>query len=477
MATRARKNTAPASGPPMPSGGAFIELGTSGTAIYGGYVATIERNAKVTGQTRYVTASNILANISIVAASLRYFLNLVAKAKWSVNPADDSPEAKAVAEFVESCMVDMATQWSRIVRRSSMFRFHGFSMQEWTAKKRADGMIGFADIESRPQKTIGRWSTDDGGTINGVWQTSPQTGQEIALPRWKLIYMVDDMLTDSPEGMGWFRHLVEPCDRLTQYLKLEAMGFERDLSGTPVGWAPITAINRAVKAGTLTRAEGDAMLDAIKRFVALEVKKENTGMVLDSQPFESSSADGKQPTGNKQWGIDIITGKAESIDALNTAVERIERQMARIMGTEGLMIGGDGVGSLALSKDKSRSLFLNVNSTLIDMAEAMTNDFAGPLLTLNGIDESLWPEMVTEEIAFRDVEEVTTALRDMATAGAVLSPMDDAITDVRDLLGISHPPEFSLEQLGALTSPTPEETPPDSGDEDPNAVPEENADA
>jgi len=40
--------------------------------------------------------------------------------------------------------------------------------------------------------------------VIGVWQRHPQTGQLIGLPRGKLVYLVEDTLTDSPERCGSF---------------------------------------------------------------------------------------------------------------------------------------------------------------------------------------------------------------------------------------------------------------------------------
>jgi hypothetical protein len=335
-------------------------------------------------------------------------------------------------------MYGMDSSWARMVRRAGMYKFHGFSVQEWTARRREDGMIGFADIESRPQFTIERWQPDDNGTITGMWQRSPQTGVELWLPRDKVIYIVDDMLTDSPEGMGWFRQLAEPADRLNAYLKQEVIGFERDLSGIPIGRAPITAINRAVKAGTMSQAQADAMIAGIKRFVQLEVKKENTGMVLDSQTFENQTSDGAQASGVSQWGIELLTGSAGSMPQLGEAIQRLNVEMARIMGIENILIGSDGSGSLALSRDKSNNLYLQVNATNADMAEAFDKDVIGPLWKLNGLPKEMRPCFKTEDVAFRDVEQVTAALSDMAKAGAPVMPDDEAINAVRDMLGLPH---------------------------------------
>lgn len=414
------------------------EAGTSGTAVYGGFIDDGETNPALSNGNRYKTAANILANISVVAASVRYFLNLLANPKWTVTPADDSPEAAAHAEFVESVISDMSTSWTKIIRRAGMYKFHGFGIYEWIAVKRPDGTVGVRDVESRPQHTIERWEVDEQGNVLGVWQRSPQTGVELPIDRWKFIYLVDDILTDNPEGMGWFRHLVEPASRLEEYLSLEKIGFERDLSGVPVAKAPITALNRAVASGSLSQQDADRMLTGIKDFVKLEIKKKNTGLVIDSQPFEDQTSDGTRASGVAQWGLELLTGDAGSIDQLGEAIQRINVEMARIIGTENIFTGSDGTGSLALSKDKSTNLYLNVSATLDEVSEQFTKDFIGALWAMNGFDRALMPKFTTEEVAFKDVEQVAATLKEMANAGAILAPDDPAINEVREMLGVSN---------------------------------------
>lgn len=413
------------------------EMGASGTAVFGGFVSTEETNPKIASKgVRYRTAADMLANISIIAAGVRYFMNLVSKPSWTVMPVDESEEAQEYAKFVENVMGDMNTSWPRIIRRCASYRWHGFSINEWIAKKRPDGRIGFLDIEPRPQHSIERWEVTDKGEILGVYQQPPQTGKELPIPRAKFIYMVDDMLTDSPEGMGWFRNLVEPAERMKSYLALETIGFERDLSGTPVGRAPISLINKLINDHKITAAEGNRMIDGMRNFVKLEVKRKNTGVLLDSKNYTDTSNDGTKTTNVPQWGIELLTGTPTSMTALGASIERLTKEMARIMGVESILVGSEGVGSLALSKDKSNNLYLQVNSTLIDMAGFINKDFLNTLWTLNGFPEEMKPTMKTEDVAFKDVEAITTALKDIATAGVPLMPDDPVINAIRDLLGV-----------------------------------------
>lgn len=433
-----------------PAAKPFREMGVSGTVLYSGYLRTVERNSDWIGPTKYITAAELATNVSIVAASVHHFLNLVSHPSWSVRPADsDDPRAQELAEFVELCMEDTFTPWSRIIRRAAMYRFHGFGIQEWTAKRNKDGTVGFRDIEPRPQFTIEQWEIDDDGSVLGVWQRSPQTGKLLGLPRKKLIYLVEDTLTDSPEGLGIFRHMAEPYKRFKQFLELEVRAYERDLRGIPVGRIPYTYIRRAVKDGELTEELAASLIEGMEDIVTTQVKQSNTGITLDSIPYEGQAADGVKPTGVPQWGLELLTGPALGLQEISAVIDRTQREMARIIGTEHLMMGDQG-GNRALSADKSRNLYLIANAVLENIASSFEHDFLWPLWELNGLPDELMPSLETEDVAFKDVAQVTASLAQMAQAGAVLAPDDPVIGDVRALLGVSRPPEPDPDLMGLL---------------------------
>lgn len=281
--------------------------GAPGFANYNGFIEEKEKNPALLGRQKYRTSSNTLANVAIVGACVRYFLNLIAKAKWSVNPADESTAAKEAADFVDDVMNDMRTSWSRIIRRQAMYRFYGFVTQEWTAKTRDDGQIGLLDIMSRPQHTIERWDTNREGSVLGIVQRSPQGQDEIYLPREKIVYSVDDSLTDSPDGLGIFRHVVDTADRLTRFEQLEAFGFETDLRGMPVGRAPLVELAKSVQRGDLTQKQADAILKPLRQFVTNHIKNPKLAMMLDSAVYTDQGSESR-PSNNPQWDIQLLKG-------------------------------------------------------------------------------------------------------------------------------------------------------------------------
>ena len=418
----------------------FESMGAFGTAIYGGYIVESEKDARLSGLEKYRTYSNILANTAIVAAGVRYFLNLVGKANWRVEPADSSEQAEVIAETVADIMTDMVTPWHRIIRRAAMYRFYGFSLQEWTAKRRGDGAIGMHDIAPRPQKTIERWDVTESGEVRGVIQRSPQTMQEIYLPRPKLIYLVDDSLDDSPQGLGLFRHIAPKAEVLSRYELLEGWGFERDLRGTPIGRGPLSEMSQMLNAGTLTAEQVTTLRAPIEQFVRNALKGKDTGLVLDSAVYRGTG-ESQTPSTTPQWNVELLQGSTNSQPDMARAIERLNREMARILGVEHLLLGADSSGSFALSKDKTQSFGMIVTSTLQEIKESFEADFLAPLFDLNGWDMSLWPTLKVEQIQFRDIEQITGALADMAQSGATLTPDDPAVNEVRDMLGLSSVPE------------------------------------
>ena len=450
-----------------PAATPFREMGMSGTGVFGGYVQSRERSSQWVGAQRYVTISDMAVNASIVAAGMHYFLNLIAHPRWAYRPPEklkDDAEAQAAADLVAEVMDDLGQPWSRVVRRAGTYRFYGFGVQEWTAKKRTDGKIGLASIEPRPQATIERWSVDESGAVSGVWQRPPQTGELLGIPRSKILYLVDDVLSDSPEGVGIFRHLAEPWERLKTYYALEARAFERDLRGTPVGRVPYTLLREAVASGELTEDQAKALTETMERFVKLQVKQSDTAITLDSIPYYSQASDGNKVAGIPQWGLELLQGGSAGMGEVAAAITRTQTEMARIIACEGLMMGEQS-GNRSLGEDKSRNLYLIGNAVLSDIVGGVRQDIISAICDLNGIPEEMRPVPEAEDIAFKSAETVARILAQMAQAGAVLAPDDPVVEDVRSLMGVSPPPPPSPEMMGVAAGP---KTPSPSGDAAPS---------
>lgn len=421
--------------------------GHGGTAIHGGYIIEVEKNKDLAGVKKFTTYSELIANVAIIAASVRYLFGLIKKASWTVEPSKEAAsesQAKEVAEFVESVMHDMTTPWHQVIGRGATYVTHGFSWQEWTAKVREqDGRIGYLDVEPRLQKTLARWDCDNSGTVAGVGQESPQTFEELYIPRARSLYVVDGTFTDSPEGLGILRHAAPSAKRLQRYEQLEGFGFETDLAGVPVGRAPYTALDELVKAGKMSQEDADKAVEFLETFIKKHVKSQATGIVLDSMVYTALD-EGKTPSNTQQWGVDLLKGGNTTQEEVGESINRVIREIARLFGTEGILLGESGSGSLAMAKDKSNSFGLIVDGALLETGLQYEKDFVGPLMTLNGWDRTLAPSLVPEKLQHRDLNEIAETFESMARAGSPLMPDDPAINVVRRMMGM---PEVDLDAI------------------------------
>lgn len=463
---------------PVPSLGNPEEtLAVGGTAVYGGHLVENEKSSDLTGRTKYKTFSDAIANVAIIAAGVRLLLNLAGSSKWRVRPAEDSgDEGIEMAKRVEKVLHSMKTPWHRIVRRLAGHRFYGFSLGEWVARREEDGSIGFANVMVLPQITIERWMLEKDGSVMAAVQTSPQTAKETAIPRQKLIHVVDDSINDSPEGLGLLRHLQDSVKRLQRLQELEIFGFAGDLRGIPVGRAPLAELERMVKAKTISRSKADEMLTGLDNFIQRHVRSPDLGILLDSTPYKATG-ENRTPSVTPQWGLELLDGGNYSLEAVAAAIVRIQREIARVLGVEHLLLGENSAGSRSLSNDKTQSFGLLVDATLQSIGEAVERDLLKPLFELNGWDEALIPSLAPEAQAFRDPAEMAVVMRDLAIAGVQLDRQDEMVGEILDQLGLSRlvPLEsmdadllLSAEQAQEMAMQTMEATAQAKADNDPD---------
>lgn len=424
--------------------------GVDGTAIYGGFLIDNEMNPALAGRERYRSFEDTMLNVSIVGAAVRSFMTLASSVKWNVEPANEpSQEAKAkkIAEAFDKAIHDMDTPWPRVTRKASLFRFYGASLQEWISRTRPhrDGWIGFRDVADRPMHTVEQWDVDDEGRLVGVVQRSPQDAMDHYIPRDKLVYCHDDSLTSAPNGVGLLRHVMEDVRRLNRYLQLEGFGFETDLKGVPVGRAPLSQLNALVARGDMTPEERTKRLNGIQGFLQRHIRNPELGLLLDSMTYQSQDAMAT-PSNIPLFDLKLLTTENSSSEAVHSAIERLTRQIARVMNAEWLILGGDGKGSLALSEDKILMFAKMIDGTNNEIAASMRADLARVFARINGWPEELAPRLTPDAVDVHGVEAATRALVDMATAGAVILPGDPVVNQIRQRLHLVEQPEELVDQ-------------------------------
>lgn len=413
--------------------------GGAGFSVHGGYLEEKETSGKLTGRRRFLTYGQILADTTIVASGVRYFLNLAAKTPWKVRPANDSEEAKGMADFVSKMIEEMKTPWHRVVRQAAMHRLYGFATMEWTAErvKNDRGDIRISHIENRAQWTIEQWDTDFSGRVRGVVQWPiQQPSLKIYLPRNKLVYLCDNSFTDDPRGMGILRHVVRPVSQLRDYERLEHQGFETDMRGIPIAKAPLSEIQSAVNSGLISEEDAVEIRKPMSDFVTNHIRGSDTGLLIDSSVYAGRGED-ETPIKAEKFSVELLSGGSYGHKEIAEAIERINREIARVLGVEQLLLGADSAGSLALSRDKSQAFFMVVNSALTELKTSFRMDIIDPIWTLNNFDEELKPELDFENVEFKDPEQISKVVKDLATSGVPIEPEDDLVDEMLAVVGLS----------------------------------------
>lgn len=429
----------------------FTQQGRPGTPIYNGYLVSTERNPDLLGSRKWKTYTDIISNVAIVATGVRYFLNLTAKGDWEFEPPrgmESDDEAKRYADEITRQIHSMTeTSWKKVIRRAAMYRFLGFSIQEWSVARRAeDGAIVLGDVQPRPQSTIDRWDVDVTGRVNGVVQEDPQTGREFYLPRTKLLYLVDDTLNDSPAGVGLLRHAVESSNRLKRYLDLEGWGFETDLRGIPIGRGPFAELQRQVQKGLLSKEDAEKAIEELRNFVNGHIRTPDLGLLLDSMTYTARNEAGT-PSTVPHWNVELLKGSVSSALEVGKAIERETRVVARLLGIEHLLMGDGDRGSEGMAKDKSANFALIVDATTEEIGHQVVKDIVRRIFMLNGWPQKYVPRAKTEHVQYRDVREMSETIERLARSGATLQPDDPAINSFRELMGM---PKVDLEEARRL---------------------------
>jgi hypothetical protein len=448
--------------------------GVSGSSAYAGTLVSYEMSPDLQGTNLFKTLSNIMANVVVVGAGVRYYQNLLAGTSWSVTPKEDAgADGVRAAELVRTGLLEanMPDAWSTVIKRASLYRMMGFSTHEWVMRKRpTDGALIYASIEHRPQATIKYWDVPDvGGAPRGVVQQPLQTGDYYYIDRARLLYVVDNSLTDQPDGIGVLRHVVEHARRLARFEQLEGMTYETDLRGIPIAKIPYQQLSKFAKDNALPRAWVDEQIAAMRNFVKNHIKTPWQGITLDSAPYTSDGGTGNSISQVPQWSLELLQGDGHGLVEIGATIERVNREIARVMGMEFMMLGGDGKGSLALSRDKTSMFATVLESSLHELSLAARRDLVFPLLTLNGMDpEKVAPQLNPDPIATERIEVAVDALWKLAQAGAVLMPDDPAINQIRSRLHLADQPKLSPEVM-AMRIDRPGATPGDKpGDGKPN---------
>ena len=403
------------------------EMGAIGQRRYNG-IFSEEFLKELQGKKGIETYREMAENDDVCGSILYAIETLIRQASWRVQAAGETDKDKEAAEFIESCMDDMQDTWTDTISEILSFLTFGWSFHEIVYKRRmgnsrdprtqskyTDGLIGWGKLPIRAQETLFRWELDEHDNLTGMTQIAPPTYRQATIPIEKALHFRTKSRKGSPEGRSILRTAYRAWYFKRRIQEIEGMGIERDLAGFPVLTAP---------PGMPIWESDPEMKRALQNAetIVRNVRRDATeGLVF--------------PAG---WKLELITSGSRRQFDTNTIIERYDTRIAMSTMSDFLLLGHQGVGSFALSSDKTELFSMALGAYLDIICEVFNNQGIPRIMGMNaehfkGITD--YPRLTHGDIEAPDLKNLSTFLKELTVSG-VITPdegLEDYVREVANL--------------------------------------------
>ena len=422
--------------PPVPQVGPVpvktVEVGTTGTEIYAGYISE-EYLSELQGKEWADKIDQMRRsdpNVKMIVSALKLPLK---SANWYIRTTEDSEMAEFQKALIEKVLFeDLNKSFTKFIGEALTCVDFGYSLFEITYQPKFDDpKIGtYNTVKSvawRSQRTIERWNVAPDGTLLTVTQMSNgDLGKNVELDSRFLLHFAPDQEGDNFEGISVLRACYGNWLRKNVYLKLMAAGMEKYAIPTPV---------LSVPEGKDGSPEYKNALNALKCYVS----NQSNYMTM--------------PQG---WELKFNNSNFDA-ETIITAIEFENKEMVKSILASFLLLGQNGTGSLALSKDLSDFFGQTVTYLADHLIEQITRKLIIPIVKMNLGEEELKVELVCDGLEDKPTQEWATMIKTLIDSGMVSS--DENLKDfVRQKFKL---PEANIvEPVVAPEQTPPEQTPP-----------------
>lgn len=406
-------------------------LGVAGTNVRNGTIRADEFQPELRGKRAIRKYREMRDNDATIGAAMYAVEQMLRDVPIKIEPADDSEQAKAEAEFVESVLEDMDHTLDDHISEALSFLTYGFSLFETVYKRRVgpyerslkkrskytDGRIGIRKLAPRAQWTVNRFEVDDKeGEVLGYYQ-DVTAGYGIStnyIPMRKSVYYRTTSINGDPSGRSILRNAYASYERLQAIQQYEAIGIERELAGIPHAEVPAEYLSPDATDSQV------AFVNNLKEILR-DVKFNEQGYLIT--PSDTYPGKDGEPTNQKLVSIRLMASEGNRNIDIDPVVKRYQHDIARSVLAEFIMLGGGNTGSYALSKSKSDLFLRALESYIQSIIDCLNKQVVEPLWRINGLDFKYLPKIVAGDVAPHDLKELGAYLRNLNGAG--ISYADD----------------------------------------------------
>lgn len=419
------------------------EFGTSGLKRSSGFV-TEEFLPSLRGARGAKVYREMADNDPVVGSVLYAIEKIITRLEWRIDPFDDSDEAKAQAEFIQSCLDDMSDSWDSTVASILSMLVFGYSFHEIVYKIRKgdnkdpkyksafnDGKIGWRKFAIRAQETLHSWQFDEDGGIQAMKQmdSSAALGVQV-IPIDKALLFRTTTAKNNPEGRSLLRNAYRPWFFKRRIEEIEAIGIERDLAGLPIAFLPPEYLSSNATPDQM------AVVASLEQIVQNVKRNEQEGIVFPLVYDEK---------GNKMFDLQLLsTGGSRQFDT-DKVIGRYDQRIAMSVLSDFILLGHEAVGSFALGSSKMDLWTMAVDSIAKSIADTINTHAIPRLLRYNGMNTDVMPYLTYGDIAHVDLTQIADFAQKLTAAGIIVA--DPTLEDyVRELAGLP-PAERETEVL------------------------------
>lgn len=368
---------------------ALTELGGTGTAIIGGFLTNQDYNTDFTGVKRIDIFDEMRMSDATVRAGLSAVKLPILSADWYIKGNRED-----VREFVERQLFkNSGFTWTAFLRQALTMAENGNAIFEKVFEKLPDGKIGWKRLAPRLSKTIYRWTLNDGKSP-GIYQILP-TGKTAEIPRWKLLYFINEQEGSNYEGQSLLRAAYSHWYYKKLYYKIDSIATEKQGMGIPKITAPPQATPQDKK---------------MAREVAQNMRTNEKAYFEVPQGFN----------------IEFLDMKANTTKDPKEMIAHHDRQIVKALLAQFLELGANGGGgSYALSEDQSKLFMLSLEYIAKIIQEEM-NKAIKELVDLNfaGVDDEDRPTLEYGAIGEVDYKNLSEALQKLVASDLVTPNAD-----------------------------------------------------
>jgi hypothetical protein len=401
------------------------------------------------GKRKYQAFREMRDNEAVVGATLLGIENSIRRAQWRFKPANHTSRAAKIAEFFDTCLIDMDMAWEDVLTTILTFLPYGFAPCEIVLKRRdgvggrtqskfSDGRVGWKNWFLVDQGTVDEWVWNSVGDVVAVIQRPPPDYRPLEIPMSKVLLFRTTVSRGSPEGYSILRNAYPAYYRKKKIEEIEAIGIERDLAGLPVVYVPASMLSSNATSDEV--ATRNAMQE-----IARDVRRnEQEGIVF---PLEYDD------DGNMVYKIELLSTGGRRQFQTTAIVERYDARIAMAMLSDFILLGHTGVGSFALAKIKT-DMFVSSLKAWISSITSVVNEKAIPqLMQINGFPMELSPTLTASEVDKVDLADMAEYIQRLV-ASRVLTPGTELEDYTRRIAGLPLQAEDDIddERLDRLLS-------------------------